>query len=266
MEPVRLAVLGAGLIGAKHAAMVCSHDSCVLAGVADPDPGRECVASELGAPFYGSSEELLDRTHPEGVIIATPNATHAAVAVACAERGVHMLVEKPVADTLAGAQRIVAAAREHRVSVLVGHHRRHNPLVQRARELVRGGALGQLVGFSALWTLLKPDDYFGVAWRREPPGGGPLLINLIHDLDSLRFICGEVTSVYARMSAAIRGLAVEDSLSLSLALENGALGTVLASDATPAPWSHELTSAENPAYPHVPEDCYHFVGTAASLA
>ncbi len=266
MEPVRLAILGAGLIGAKHAAMVSAYDSCVLVGVADPDPARASVATELGVPFHGSAEELLDRVHPEGVIIATPNATHAAVAVACAERGVHMLVEKPIADTLEHAQRIVAAAREHRASVLVGHHRRHNPLVQRARDLVRGGALGQLMGFSALWTLLKPDDYFGVAWRREPPGGGPLLINLIHDLDSLRFICGEVTSVYARTSAAVRGFAVEDSLSLSLTLENGALGTVLASDATPAPWSYELTTAENPTYPHVPANCYHFVGTAASLA
>ena len=253
-------------MGARHAGLVCGCEACVLVGIADPDPAGQSVAAEFGVPFYSSAEDLLERARPAGTIVAAPNATHAAVAVACAERGVHVLVEKPVADTLAHAQQIVTAARDYRVSVLVGHHRRHNALVRQARDLVRGGALGQLVGFSALWTLLKPDSYFDTAWRRERPGGGPLLINLIHDLDSLRFICGEIATVYARTSGAVRGFAVEDSLSLCLTLENGAVGTVLASDATPAPWSYEITTAENPAYCHVPENCYHFIGTTASLA
>lgn len=266
MQRVRLAVIGAGCIGAKHASMARRNEACLLVGIADPDLDRRAVADELGVPFYRCMRELLHHADPEGVIIATPNATHATVATACAERGLHMLIEKPVADTLENARRIVAAAKDSSASVLVGHHRRHNPLVRKARDLVRGGALGRLAGFSALWTLLKPDDYFEVAWRRERPGGGPLLINLIHDIDSVRFICGEVTSVYARMNSAARGLPVEDSLSLSLTLDNGALGTILASDATPAPWSYEATTSENPAYHHVPENCYHFVGTAASLA
>ncbi len=266
MERVRLAVMGAGLIGAKHAGLVRANGACVLVGICDTDPARQPVADGLGVPFYRCAEELIRRERPAGAIIATPNIEHAPVAVACAERGVHVLVEKPVADTLDQAQRIVAAAKEHGASVLVGHHRRHNPLVQQARGLVRGGTLGRLIGFSALWTLLKPDEYFRVAWRRERPGGGPLLINLIHDLDSLRFICGEVTSVYARTSSAARDFAVEDTVSISLTLENGALGTILASDATPAPWSYEATTAENPCYFHAADNCYHFVGTVASLA
>lgn len=266
METVRLAVVGAGLIGARHAALVCAHGGSTLVGIADPDPTREGVATEFGVPFYSNAEELLARARPEGAIVATPNATHAAVAASCAERGVHILLEKPVADTLAHAQQVIAAAGDHHVQVLVGHHRRHNALVQQARNLVRGGALGQLVGFSALWTLLKPDDYFEMMWRRERPGGGPLLINLIHDLDSLRFICGEIASVYARTSSAVRGFEVEDSVCLCLTLQNGAMGTLLASDATPTPWSYELTTAENPAYCHVPENCYHFMGTEGSLA
>lgn len=266
MESCRLAVIGAGLIGAKHAALVRAHDLCRLVGISDTDPGRRAVAEQLGVPFYHSVEELLESKRPDGAIIATPNARHAPVAVACTRRGVHVLVEKPIADTLQSARSIIDAAGESGISVLVGHHRRHNPLVAKARELVRGGALGRLVGVSALWTLLKPDDYFRVAWRREHPGGGPLLINLIHDLDSLRFICGDVASVYANCSSAARGYEVEDSLAISLSFESGALGTFLASDATPAVWSYEATTAENPLYYHVPENCYHFVGTAASLA
>lgn len=87
MEPVRLAVLGAGLIGAKHAAMIAADETCALVGLGDPDPARAGVAADLGVPFYPNVEQLLDRAHPEGVIIATPNATYAAIAVTCAERG-----------------------------------------------------------------------------------------------------------------------------------------------------------------------------------
>ena len=265
MERVRLAVIGAGLIGAKHAALARANESCVLVGICDPDRARQGVADELGVPFYHRAEELLKRQRPEGAIVATPTREHAPVAVACAERGVHLLVEKPIAESLDQAKRIIVAARDRGTRVLVGHHRRHNPLVRKARDLVRGGELGRLIGFSALWTLQKPDEYFEVAWRRERPGGGPLLINLIHDLDSLRFICGEVTSVYARASSAARGLEVEDTLSISLALGNGALGTILASDATPAAWSYEATAAENAFFFPTAENCYHFVGTDASL-
>jgi predicted dehydrogenase len=177
-----------------------------------------------------------------------------------------VLVEKPIADTLEDAQRIVALATEAGVQLLVGHHRRYNPLVQQARSIVRGGLLGKLVGVSVLWTLRKPDDYFEVTWRRSRPGGGPALINLIHDLDNLRFICGEIRQVQALASSAVRGFEVEDTLSLTIAFENGALGSMLVSDAVVAPWSYELNTGENPFYPQVEENCYHFVGTLGALA
>lgn len=266
MQPPPLAVIGAGLIGARHATLIRGSRCAQLVALCDPDPAREAVAAEFGVPLYRDPEALLDRERPAGVVVATPNATHADVAVACLRRGLPVLVEKPVADTLEGARRIAAAAQQHGAPVLVGHHRRHNPLLQRARGLLHGGGLGTLVGVNALWTLRKPEDYFTTAWRRERPGGGPLLINLIHDLDSLRFLCGEVTQVYAQTNSAVRGFAVEDSLALTLTFESGALGTILASDATPAPWSYELTTGENPFYPQVAQDCYHFLGSAASLA
>jgi len=266
MERVRIAVIGAGLIGAKHAELVRANGACELVGICDTDTARRRVAEALEVPFHTSADELIEREHPHGAIVATPNSAHASACIACAERGVHILVEKPIADTLDNARQIIAAASQHGISVLVGHHRRHNPLVRKTRDLLRDGTLGTLIGFSALWTLLKPDDYFQAAWRRERPGGGPLLINLIHDLDSLRFICGEVKSIYARMSSSARGFPVEDSLTISLTMESGALGTILASDAAPAPWSYEATAGENPAYFHAAESCYHFVGTNASLA
>ena len=106
------------------------------------------------------------------------------------KHGVHMLVEKPITDTVAEANALIEAAEAHGVQLLVGHHRRHNRLVQQARDIVQSGRIGDLVGVTAMFSLLKPEDYFQVKWRSQP-GGGPILINLIHDIDNLRFICGE---------------------------------------------------------------------------
>jgi len=266
MSDVRLAILGAGVMGRKHAELVAASDACSLVGLCDIDPRARSVAEQFDVPFYEDAQELLGREQPDGAIIATPNAAHAAGVEACARRSVHVLIEKPIADTLDAAQRIVQTAEEGGIRVLVGHHRRHSPYIKQACALVQGGALGKLVAVSALWTLLKPDDYYEVDWRCQRPGGGPILINLIHEFDSLRFICGEVRQVYAQSSAAARGLEVEDSVSITLSFENGALGSILASDATPSPWSYEATAHENPHYFPTEENCYHFFGTLGSLS
>ena len=101
-------------------------------------------------------------------------------------------------------------------------------------------------------------------WRREP-GGGPVFLNLIHDIDLLRHLVGEIVSVQAQLSNAIRGNAVEETAALVFRFENGALGTFSLSDTIVAPWSWELTAAENPAYPATSQSCYFIGGTHGSL-
>ncbi len=224
------------------------------------------VADRLGVPFHRDIDELLENETPEGVVIATPNGVHAAMAEACARHSVDILVEKPIADTLEAARGVVRVCDESGTQVLVGHHRRHSSFIREAHSIVRSGELGRLVGVSMLWALAKPDDYFDLDWRCQRPGGGPTFINLIHELDSLRFICGELRQVYAATSSAVRQLEVEDSLSISLSFENGTLGSILASDATPSPWSYEATTGENPHYFRADENCYHFLGTSGSLS
>ena len=149
----------------------------------------------------------------------------------------------------------------------MGHHRRFNPLVEATRKVVRGGQIGTLVGVNVLWTLLKPPDYFQFAWRKQK-GGGPILINLIHDIDNIRYICGEIIRVYAEMSNVVRKFPVEDSASVSLRFEDGAIGSILVSDCVPSMWSYEATTGENPHFFHNldPENCYYFFGTKASFA
>ncbi|MGL3106072.1 Gfo/Idh/MocA family protein [Bradyrhizobium sp. BR 1432] len=262
---MRIAVAGAGLIGRRHIELIEASPDCVLAGIADPSPAAGDFARARNTPCYADHRALLEQEKPDGLIIASPNTLHLPMALDCAAAGVPALIEKPVTDSVAAARRLREAVKCSGVPMLVGHHRRHNPIIKAAREAVATGKLGQLTAVAGLWLLKKPDDYFEVAWRREQ-GGGPLLINLIHDIDNLRFVCGEIAEVQALTSNKVRGFAVEDTAALLLRFANGALGTVTVSDATPAPWSWELTSGENVVYPKQDQPCYVFAGTNGSLS
>ena len=260
----RIGVAGAGLIGRKHIELIEASPNCVVAGIADPSAGAKAFAATNHFPWHPDLRELLEREQPDSTIVASPNAIHLTIALDCIERGVPALIEKPVTDTAVAAQRLHQAVQRSGVPVLVGHHRRHNPVTTAVREAIAGGRIGQLTAVAGLWLLKKPDDYFDVAWRREQ-GGGPVLINLVHDIDCLRFICGEIVEVQASPSNKVRGFGVEDTAALLLKFANGAIGTVTVSDATPAPWSWELSSGENPAYPRQDQPCYFFAGTKGSL-
>jgi predicted dehydrogenase len=262
-----LAVIGAGTVGRRHLQAIAAEPSARAVAVVDPAPAGELAADEWRLPHFTDVEAMLDEVAPEGAIIATPNSLHVALSLACVNVGVPVLVEKPIADTLDAALTLADASEAAGVPVLVGHHRRHNPIVRKARDLVRSGALGRLTAVSATWLVHKPDEYFDVAWRRET-GGGPILINLIHDIDSLRFIVGDISKVQSMTSSGRRGFAVEDTAAVLLRFSEGVLATVMMSDAVAAPWSWELTSGERTSYvyPQSGQDCYFFAGTEASIA
>jgi predicted dehydrogenase len=262
---MRIGVTGAGLIGRRHVELIQASPDCAMAGIADPSLEAKAFAQAHGISWYPDHRALLEGEKPDGLIVASPNVMHLAMALDSIAQRVPALVEKPVTDTVAAARLLCEGVRRSGVPVLVGHHRRHNPRIKAVREAIAGGKLGELTAVVGLWMLKKPDDYFDVAWRREQ-GGGPVLINLVHDIDNLRFICGEIAEVQAFTSNKVRGFAVEDTAALLLRFENGALGTVTVSDATPAPWSWELASGENVAYPRQDQPCYLFAGTKGSLS
>jgi len=265
-RPARIAVVGAGLVGQAHIKRVLEEPEATLVGVADPSPQSKAQAETLAVPWAADIETLLVRDKPDGVVIATPNQLHVANGMAAVGAGVPMLLEKPVADDVDSGLRLVEAAEKAGVPILVGHHRRHSPLIRRAREIVASGRLGRIVAVNGLCWFHKPSDYFEGrnSWRREP-GGGVLLINLIHVVDDLRNLCGDVIGVQAADSCAARGFTVEDTAAIILRFANGALGTLTISDAASAPWSWELTSGENKAYPHTDQFCYLVAGTDGSL-
>jgi predicted dehydrogenase len=263
--PLRIAIVGAGFIGRRHIGFVRQLPTFELVGAADPAPRSQAYLREQGVADFADYRKMLDATRPEGVVVATPNALHEEVAVACVERGIPVLIEKPVAHSVESAVRICDAVRRTGVAALVGHHRRHNPLMRTAREFLAGGAIGRIVAVAAQDLRRKPDPYYEQTWRREP-GGGPILINGIHDVDCLRWLCGEIETVMAITANRARNFAVEDSAAVTFGFVSGAVGTLTLSDAVQGPWAWEIASGEEKGYPHQREDCYLITGTDGSLA
>lgn len=240
-----------------------------LSAIVDPTDAARSFAAEVGAPWFASITDMLaaDRLDglPDGLIVATPNQLHLDHGLQAVEAGLPALIEKPIADGVAAAEKLVSAAEAAKIPLLIGHHRRHNPLIADAKAKIMGGELGKLVAVHGMFWLYKPDDYFDVEWRRKP-GAGPVYINLIHDIDLMRHLVGEITSVRAIQSSAARGHGVEDTAAALLTFENGALGTITASDSIVGPWSWEQTAGENPAYPETDQHCYLIGGTKGSLS
>jgi predicted dehydrogenase len=265
-QPVHIAVAGAGLIGQAHIKRVLEEPQAALAAIIDPSPKAKEQAQALEVSYYADLEEGLQAAKPDGVVIATPNQLHVPNGLTAVKAGVPMLLEKPVSGDVESALQLVEAAEKAEVAILVGHHRRHSPMIQRAREIVESGRLGKLTAVTGLCLFLKPGGYFDGpgSWRREP-GGGVVLINLIHVIDDLRNICGDIVAIQAAESGAARGFPVEDTAAMILHFANGALGTLNISDAANAPWSWELTAGENKAYPQTDQFCYLVAGTGGSL-
>lgn len=264
MSCVRLAIAGAGAIGLRHAAASRACDATLVAALIDPAPEAAQVAADLGVPLFASLDQALDARVADGIILATPNHLHVQGGLDCIAAGVPVLVEKPLDGDVVAARRLVETGEAAGVPVLTGHHRRYNPLIEAAHRTIAQGRLGQVVSAHAMFWLAKPDDYYLPDWRRQA-GAGPVFLNLIHDLDLMRHLVGEVRAVQAAQSSRIRGLEVEDSCVLAFEFENGALGTANVSDTIIAPWSWELTAAENPAYPATGQSCYQIGGTQGSL-
>ena len=267
MGKLSIAVAGAGLIGRTHIGLIRASEQCELAAIVDPAPAAANLARDTGVPCFETLHAMFAAARPDGVIVATPNRLHVENGLECIDAGVAALIEKPVADSVAEGERLRAAAERADAKMLVGHHRIHSPLLATACAIVRQGRLGRLVAVTGSAMFYKPDSYFDEApWRREP-GGGPILINLIHEIGNLRALCGEIVAVQALASSAARGFPVEDTVAIGLRFANGALGSFMLSDSAASPRSWEQTSQENKSYASYPdEDCYTIVGTDGSLA
>lgn len=257
---IRLAVVGAGLVGQRHIDAIASVPGVALAAVVEPGPTNQAV------PVFKTQADMFDAVALDGVILATPTLLHIPGAMECVARGIPVLVEKPLAAEAADARVLVDTARAKGVPILVGHHRRHNPIIQQAAGLIKDGAIGEVRSAQVTCWFYKPDDYFEVAPWRKKAGAGPISVNLVHDVDLMRYFLGEVVTVQAQMARSRRGFENEDLAAAVLRFESGAICTISVSDSVVSPWSWELTSREYPIYPSTDESCYLIGGSEGALS
>lgn len=267
MDKIKIAIVGPGLIGKRHIDLVNVSQECELACIVAPDRTMNHeIATANNVKLYHSISECLDSESIDGFIIASPNQLHAEHGRICIEAGIPALIEKPITSTIDEGFVLADIAEQHNAKILVGHHRAHSPLIAQAQKVIHSGQLGRLVSVMGSAQFYKPTRYFlDGPWRKEI-GGGPILINLIHEIGNLRALCGEIAAVQAISSTTIRNFAVEDTVAINFIFDNGALGTFLLSDTAASARSWEQTSHENLDYPYYSdEDCYNIAGTRGCL-
>lgn len=264
MTEIRMGLIGAGVIGRRHIKAMQAVPAMKLVAIADPAETSAGLAAEQGASHWPDASAMLAGETLDAVIIATPTDRHHEDAIACLDAGLALLIEKPVTATLDQADAIVSRAEAAGLVVLVGHQRRYYPAVAEARRLIDSGRIGRLMGVSGVWMTRKHDAYFSPPWRHRV-AAGPVLTNLIHEIDLLRFLCGEITMVSAMVSHADMKLEKEDIAAMVLGFANGAVGNFLLSDRTPSPWGWEFATGENAAFPRSGQNAVRFFGTDAAL-
>ena len=240
---VKLLLAGNGLIGHRHMQHILEHSDLELVGIIDPLITDEKIE---GVTTYSSLREVNKRA--DGIILATPTETHADLTIQSLEMGLHVLVEKPVAASLPEADKMISASEKTGLSILVGHHRRHHPLVNETINILKSGKIGRPVAASLMWLMRKQDEYFDVEWRKGIDGG-PIKQNLIHDVDTLRAFFGEIISVVGSGTNIVRNAKRHENGGVVLGFDTGMVATITFSDATPTPWGFEAGTGESPYIP-----------------
>jgi len=184
-----------------------------------------------GYPVETDLRTALQKHKPQAVIVANPTALHLEVALPAAEAGCHILLEKPVSHSLDGLDRLRQAAQKSGSRILVGFQFRYHPTLNQARELIRDGSLGQVLTVHAHWGEYLPnwhpwEDYRQSYAARADLGGG-VIVTLTHPLDYLRYLLGEIDSLWS-LNGHISPLEleVEDVAEIGLKFANGAIGGV----------------------------------------
>lgn len=243
---IGLALIGAGRWGRVLAAALGRVSELeLLTCYSRSEDTLRAFAADFGCAAAASLEEAIDHPGVEGVLLVTPNHLHAQGAVACARRGRHVFVEKPIADTLADGRAIVEACREAGVVLMVGHAFRRLGASRRVRRAIDEGALGRVVlaeaNFSLPGGLLKPGR-----WRyyRETCPGGPLMQLGVHHADTLQYWLGPVKRVQGSFARLATSAEIDDVGVALLEFESGARGTLTGSYVSPHTYSLRLYGSE----------------------
>ena len=228
--PVRFGLLGTGMVAAYHRDAILHHDADVaqLVCVAHYGPSRfDDISAAYDVPCV-DADALYAHPEVDAVVICTPSGQHAAQAIEAIRAGKHVLVEKPMALTLADADRMIHEARQAGVSLGVVYQRRHDPTFRSVQQAVAHGALGELTAGSLVLPYFRDQSYYdSAAWRGTwaLDGGGVLMNQGIHLIDLLVWFLGDVEVIQAQAATLKRSVQVEDTVVATLEFASGAVGT-----------------------------------------
>ena len=264
MKKINISIIGTGLMGLQHIKAISKSKKANLHSIVDISDSAKKLSNEYKIPLYSDVSSLLKSNQLDAVIVATPNQLHEKHTISFLKKKIPVLLEKPISDNIKSAKKIIISSKKNKTPLLIGYHRRHNAIVSKVKTIIRSGKLGNIVSANVLCWLYKHKEYFKESWRTSR-GGGPLGINLVHDIDMICYLLGSISYVQAFTTNKNRKFKVEDTATVSLIFESGALCTLNISDTIVAPWSYELTAGENPAYPITNQSAYMIGGTKGSI-
>ena len=264
MKKINISIIGTGLMGLQHIKAISKSKKANLHSIVDISDNAKKLSNKYKIPLYSDVSSLLKSNQLDAVIVATPNQLHEKHTISFLKKKIPVLLEKPISDNIKSAKKIIISSKKNKTPLLIGYHRRHNAIVSKVKTIIRSGKLGNIVSANVLCWLYKHKEYFKESWRTSR-GGGPLGINLVHDIDMICYLLGSIRYVQAFTTNKNRKFKVEDTATVSLIFESGALCTLNISDTIVAPWSYELTAGENPAYPVTNQSAYMIGGTKGSI-
>lgn len=235
-SPLAVAVVGAGVIGPRHADSYAANDHAEIVGVADIVAEKaDALAAAHGTCSFHSVAELLEGAAPRLVSIATPPGTHLDVAREVLASGASIVVEKPPVLSLAQLDELAELERDSAGSVSVIFQHRFGSGAVRARQLLASGALGRAYFVLCETSWYRPREYFDPDWRGTwaGEGGGPTLGHGIHQIDLMLHLMGPWRTVDATTFRLDRPVEFEDLSVATVVFENGAVGTVINSLLSP---------------------------------
>jgi predicted dehydrogenase len=236
---LRFGLIGCGRVAPRHAQSLAQLHETQLVAVADVREDRaRRFAEEYGTEAYTDYQAMLARPDIDAVTVCVPSGLHAPVAIDVLQAGKHVLVEKPIALDLAGADRMINTAREMGLRLGVVLQNRYNSPVQQVRALIDQGRLGKLYLGSVCVRWYRPQSYYEDGWHgTRAMDGGALMNQSIHHVDALQWFMGPVVSVYAYTATLAHQMESEDVGVAVVRFRSGALATIEGSTLT---WPQNL--------------------------
>ena len=230
---MKYALIGCGRISPNHIA-AAKANGLEIAGICDIDrDAMQDKASKFGlgdVPRYTDYREMLKKEKPELVAIATESGKHAAIALDCIEAGCHVIIEKPIALSLADADAVIEAAKKKGVKVCANHQNRFNKSVQKIREALEEGRFGRMFYGTAHIRWCRDRHYYEQAkWRGTwEQDGGALMNQCIHNIDLLRWMMGDEVEEVIGMTDRLNHPYIEaEDMGIALVkFKNGAYGII----------------------------------------